>query len=662
MLTRRHFLYALGGGCLALTGCKGKLPTSIQTPDVPKTSTIYDPKIATASPRLTKYPVRFADVSEAAGLHWRYTNGAAGKHHFIEPVGGGVAFLDYNNDGLLDIFALQGGPVPGTAEQDFPTRSVLYRNNGDGTFTDVTIGSGLEKNLGYGEGVTVADYNNDGWPDLYITAYGGNHLLHNNRNGTFTDVTEKAGVADLAPELPWPLSAAFGDYDNDGHLDLFICHYARWSLAIDKPYAGADGKPIYDRPKSYAPSQCRLYHNNGDGTFTDVSHKAGLDKLQGKSMGAVWLDYDEDGWSDLFVTNDTMPNFLLHNNRDGTFTDKAILAGVALDDQGRAASGMGLGVGDYDNDGREDIFVVNYSGQPKSVFHNLGGGVFESASYHSGIASTNLQFLAFGMECFDYDLDGYKDLIIGNGHVLDRMDESTAGSSYAQSQQLFHNQGNGTFAEDLHSLGDLALPRVTRGLAVGDFDNDGDWDVVMVSQTGPLQLFRNDGGNQNGWITLRLEGVTCNRDALGAKVTIQTKAGKRTAWVHGSSSYLSHSDTRLTFGLGDETQILSGEVRWPGGKIQKFGPLAANAFYWLKEGQAPMRDPRVKKTLPLRPALKGQATKLQSPSGAEDWPAVAFPQPRRGFVHVSPAFQGREEKVLAGWGAPQSAPKSPAAP
>ncbi len=600
MLTRRHFLHALAGGALTLAGCKTRSGPPGGTPAVAVT-TVVDPKAAAAAPLLTRHPLQFTDVSGPAGLHWAYRNGATGKHHMIETTGGGVAFFDYNNDGLLDIFAVQSGPDPGAgpAEKDFPTQSVLYRNNGDGTFTDVTQGSGLGGNLGYGQGVTVADYDNDGWQDLYVTAYGGNHLFRNNRDGTFTDVTEKAGVADLAAELPWPLSAAWGDYDNDGRLDLFVCHYARWSLALDKPYENATGKMAYDRPQVYQPSQDRLYHNNGDGTFTDVTRRAGLDKLKGKSMSAVWMDYDEDGWQDLFVTNDTMPNFLLHNNRDGTFTDRAILAGVGLDDQGRAASGMGLGVGDYRNDGREDLFVVNFAGQSKSVFHNLGGGVFESASYHSGIQSTNLQYLGFGLECFDYDLDGWQDLIVGNGHVLDHMDESTAGSSYAQSQQLFHNGRDGTFAEDLHSLGDLARPRVTRGLAVGDFDNDGDQDVLMVSQTGPLQLFRNDGGNQNRWVTLRLEGVQCNRDALGAKVTLLTDQGKRTQWVHGSSSYCSHSDTRLTFGLGEAGRVLSGEVLWPGGggkgtRTQRFGMLAAGAFYWLRQGQAPVPDPRVK--------------------------------------------------------------------
>ncbi|MDQ2799397.1 MAG: CRTAC1 family protein, partial [Armatimonadota bacterium] len=244
--------------------------------------------------------------------------------------------------------------------------------------------------------------------------------------------------------------------------------------------------------------------------------------------------------------------------------------------------------------GREDVFVVNFSGEPKSVFKNVGQGLFESASYQSNIASTNLQFLGFGLETLDYDLDSWPDLVVGNGHVLDRMDAGTSGSSYAQSQQLFHNQRDGTFAEDLHSLGDLVKPRVTRGLAVGDFDNDGDPDVLMVAQTGPLQLFRNDGGNQNGWLTLRLEGKTCNRDAVGAKVTITTKNGKQVQWVHGSSSYCSHSDRRLTFGLGAETGIAGGEVVWPGGQRQTFGPLTSGAFYWLPQGKPPIPDPRVK--------------------------------------------------------------------
>ncbi len=604
MLTRRHFLYALTGGLVTLAGCKSKTPDPAQTPSLISIGTVIDPAVAAASRQITRLPVRFADVSQSAGLRWTYQNGATGHALLPEDTAGGVAFLDYNNDGLLDIFAPQAGPVPGAAdaEKNFSKQNVLYRNNGDGTFTDVTVGSGLETIPGYGQGVSVADYDNDGWPDIYVTAIGGNHLFHNNRNGTFTDVTEKAGVADKdwlghPDEAPWPLSSAWGDYDNDGRLDLFVCHYCRWTRALNHDCKDAAGHLSYCRPQVYEPSHCRLYHNNGDGTFTDVSRRMGLDKLDGKSMSAAWIDYDDDGWMDLFVTNDTMPNFLLHNNRDGTFTNKATVAGVAFSEQGIAVSGMGIGIADYLNEGRADLFAVNFSGEAKSIFHNIGHGVFESASGSSGLAATNLQFLGFGLECFDYDLDGWQDFVVGNGHVLGEEDAHNDASSFAQSQQLFHNGHDGTFAEDLHSLGDLARPRVTRGLAVGDFDNDGDQDVLMVSQTGPLQLFRNDGGNQNRWVTLRLEGVSSNRDAVGAKVTLHTPQGRQTQWVRGGSSFASHSDTRLTFGLGEAGQVLSGEVVWPGGAggphAQKFGPLAAGAFYWLRQGQAPLPDPRV---------------------------------------------------------------------
>ena len=596
-LDRRHFLLAISGGAAALAGCRNNgVPPPVPPGSFPVVS-IVDPQKAASSPQLTRSSLHFTDVTTAAGLHWTYSNGATGKHLFIETAGGGVAFFDYNNDGLLDIFVCQGGPVPGAntaQEKSFPIQNSLYRNNGDGTFTDVTAGSGLDTYTGYGQGVSIADFNNDGWADIYITAYGGNRLFRNNGNGTFTDVTNPAGVADVAAEFPWPLSSAWGDYDNDGHLDLFVCHYVRWSLALDKNCPGLNHKLLYCRPQVYEPSICRLYHNNGNGTFTDVTHKAGLNRLQGKSMGAAWMDYDDDGWIDLFVTNDTMPNFLLHNNRDGTFTEVGTLAGVAVGTDGQPQSGMGIGVGDYNNDGREDLFAVNFQGQPKAVYQNAGHGVFINAAYSSNIASTNLQFLGFGMEAFDYDLDGYKDLIIGNGHVLDRSEADSNGSTYAQSQQLLHNQGNGTFTDDLRSLGDLVKPRVTRGLAIGDYDNDGDLDVVMVGQNEPLQLFRNDGGNINHWITFRLEGVHINRDAIGAKVTIRTGKGEQTQWVRGGSSFCSHSDIRVTFGLAEFAEIERLTIRWKKGVEQSFGKMRSNMFYWIREGGQPLPDPRIK--------------------------------------------------------------------
>jgi hypothetical protein len=530
-------------------------------------------------------------------LTWKFDNGADGKFYLVESIGGGVAFIDYNNDGLLDIFAVQSGRAPGYKDYDrsVATRNVLYRNNGDGTFTDVTAQSGLDMPTGYGQGVSVADFDNDGWPDLYITGYGGNHLFRNNRDGTFTDVTRQAGVSDLtlatAPSEPaWSTSSAWADYDNDGFLDLFVCHYCQWSATVD------DSRPVrtdYSAPYGYPPSTCRLYHNNGNGTFTDVSAQAGLNRVFGKSLSAAWIDYDDDGWMDVFVTNDTMPNVLLHNNRDGTFTDKAVAAGVAYNASGQPSAGMGIGVCDYLNEGRPDIFVVNFSHELKSVKHNLGHGVFEDAVQSTGIAATNLNYLGFGLECLDYDLDGRPDVVIGNGHVFTNIhDYDPYGGTYAQSQQLFHNEGHGKFVQDDHSLGDLANPRVTRGLAVGDFDNDGDVDIVMVSQTGPLQLYRNDGGNANHWVTFRLEGVKSNRDAVGARVRVRTKRGTQTQWVKGGSSYCSHSDLRLTFGLGDEASVESVEVRWPSGLRQSFAGVAANHFYRFIEGHAPEIDVR----------------------------------------------------------------------
>jgi len=599
MIMRRRFVVGLVL-VAALPGCHGRHPSSTKVQQ--SSITIVDPATEGSKPRYTSQEMRFADVSGLAGITWTFNNGGNLGKVVLDQLGAGVAFIDYNNDGLLDIFAVQGGPLPGATGDaaNFSKRNVLYRNNGDGTFTDVTTTAGLDEYTGYGMGVSVADYDNDGWPDIYVTAYGGNHLFHNNHNGTFTDVTAKAGVDDVKPlpgstSAPLPTSSTWVDYDRDGRLDLFVCHYYLWSpdMAESRP---CDATSLAHRvncgPEQYPMSHCRLFRSNGDGTFTDVSEKAGLFKISGKSLGVALIDYDDDGWPDLFVTNDVEPNNLLHNNRDGTFTDVASASGVALNEKGQASAGMGIGVGDYDNDGREDLFVVNFARQMKSVYHNLGSGVFENTSYASGMGGINLEFLGFGMECFDYDLDGYKDLIYANGHIL-QVYEWDKVSSYPQSQQILHNQGNGTFVDDQHSLGDLAAPMVGRGLAVGDVDNDGDLDVAIMSQTGALKLYRNDGGNKNAWVTFRLEGVNSNRDAIGAKVTVKAGASTQVQWVRGGSSYCSHSDTRVTFGLGKLTGVTSGEIRWPDGTKQALDSMASNTSYYVREGAKPTPDPRV---------------------------------------------------------------------
>ena len=601
-LRRPHFAILAGIFCSALifgAGCAllkrpAPAPAKPSLHELFPIASIVDPQQAAKSPQLTRQPLHFEDVSAKAGLNWTYHNGATGRHLFVEASGGGAAWFDYDNDGWLDLFAPQGGPVPSAtgAQLKFSTRNALYHNNHDGTFSDVLAGSGLDVPTGYGQGVSAADFDNDGRTDLYITSYGGNHLFRNLGGGKFQDVTQKAGVADtqsvsdVKGELPWPLSSAWGDYDGDGDLDLFVAHYARWSPALDKHCPGDNGQWFYCRPQVYQSTHCRFFRNRGDGTFEDVSQKSKIAHLTGKSMSAAWVDYDADGKLDLFVTNDTSPNWLLHNKGDGTFDERATIAGVALGSDGTAMSGMGVGIGDYDNDLREDIFVVNYASEPKSIFRNLGNGAFQNNAYASNVASTNLQLIGFGLEACDYDLDGHKDLIIGNGHVLDRTDEQSNGSTYAQSQQLLHNQGDGTFADDWHSLGDLIKPQVTRGIAVADYDNDGDLDVVMVAHNTPLKLFRNDGGNANHWISFAVRDAH-HRSVVGAKVTIESGGTRQTQAVRGGSSFCSTSDPRINFGLGKNNDISALSVRWPDGKTEKFGALKVNAFYQLLPGQKP---------------------------------------------------------------------------
>ncbi len=532
----------------------------------------------------------FQDVTQQAGLHFRYENGVTPERHFIETTGGGVAFLDYNCDGHLDIFAVQSGAEPGSSPQRRPP-CVLYRNRGNGTFEDVTAQAGLAGDMGYGQGVAVADYDNDSWPDLLVTGYGGVHLWHND-HGHFTDVTAKAGLVQKG-KPHWATSAVWLDCDRDGWLDLLVCHYASWFPNVDRPCLDQDGRPMYCVPTLYPCDTCVLYHNNGNGTFTDVTRKAGLADLQGRTLGAVSLDYDGDGWPDLYLTNDLAPNWLLHNRHNGTFEEVGVAAGVAMGPEGLPLSGMGVAVGDFAGTGRESLFAGNFSHQPRSYFLNNGDGTFRWASSWGGVGDATQPYLAFGVESLDYDLDGHLDLIVGNGHINDNVDLSGAGVTYREPQQLLHNGGDGRFTEDRENVGDLSRPRTTRGLAVGDYLNNGRAAVLVSGPGDPLGLYCNTGAKNRHWIGFRVQGTRSNRDGVGAQLTLWSGRNRQIRVVHSGSSYCSHSDIRPLFGLGTAGRVDRIEIAWPSGLHQQVSNLAADRYYLWTEGAECVPDPRL---------------------------------------------------------------------
>jgi hypothetical protein len=532
-------------------------------------------------------PGPFKEVAQSAGIHFVQNTGATGKFYYIESSGSGCAFFDYDNDGYLDVLLIQSGPFPRLPGDTSPaSHCALYHNNGDGTFTDVTAGSGLDRDLGYGQGVAVGDYDNDGYDDLYITAYGGNHLLHNEHGtGKFTDVTAKAGVGDTEHGPRYATSAAFGDYDNDGRLDLYVCHYSPWTAQSNVVCHTAHNQPEYCTPDVYDADVHLLYHNNGDGTFTDVTRKSGIAQVKGRGLGVAWLDYDGDGKEDLFVANDMNTQFLWHNDGKGHFTNDAGTAGCAFNVDGHVLSGMGVAVGDYDHSGNESLLVCNFSQQPNTLYQNRGRGLFADMSVPSGLAVPHMNFLCYGCDFLDYDADGWRDLIIANGHVAVHVAETTDGVTYAERKQLFHNDGNGHFSEITENLGDLNIQTVSRGLAVGDYDNDGRQDFLVINQNGPAQLFHNENRNGNHWISFKTIGVRSNRDGYHAKLTIHYGKQHDFAEVRSGSSYLSHSDSRVYFGLGAATRIDTLEVRWPSGTRETVRGIAADHSYVLTEGR-----------------------------------------------------------------------------
>ncbi|HKA18957.1 MAG TPA: CRTAC1 family protein [Blastocatellia bacterium] len=529
--------------------------------------------------------VRFVDVTQASGVRFKH-NTAPEKKYIVESMSGGVALFDYDNDGWLDIYLTNSLTVD-TANDAKNSRSALYRNNRDGTFTDVTDRSGLGY-PGWAMGIATADYDGDGWIDVYITCLGPNHLYHNNGDGTFTDVTQKAGVDDTR----WSTGAAFGDYDNDGNVDLFVANYVDFRIK-DLPEFGKGkfcqfrGVPVQCGPRGLPGAGDSLFHNNGDGTFTEVSKKAGVSDLDGRfGMSALWTDLDGDGWMDLYVANDSGPNFLYKNNRNGTFKEIGLLSGCAVGEDGNEQGSMGLAIGDYNHDGLLDIFVTNFSDEYNTLYRQEKGMFFSDVSFASKLAQVSIPYVGWATDFIDFDNDGWVDLMVVNGHVYPQVDNISVGITYAQRILLFHNEHNGTFSEVAANCGDaLTARRVSRGAAFGDIDNDGDVDVVINNLDGSPVVLRNEGGNKNNWINIKTIGSKRNREALGAQVTVKADDLVQVKEVYSGGSYISQNDTRLHFGLGKKTKIDLIEVRWPAGKTEAFRDVPVNQFVVIQEGK-----------------------------------------------------------------------------
>lgn len=527
--------------------------------------------------------VTFQDITQKSGIHFVHNSGAFGGKYLPETMGPGVAFIDYDNDGWPDIFLVNGMDWPGHGSKRSTPK--LYHNNRDGTFTDVTKQAGLDIEM-YGMGVAVGDYDNDGYDDLIVTAVGQSHLFHNNGNGTFSDVTQKAGL--WGPN-EFSTSAAWVDYDRDGKLDLVVANYVQWSIAGDL-YCTFDGKSkSYCTPESYKGLSVRLWHNRGDGTFEDVTKRAGLEDPTSKTLGIAILDYNNDGWPDLFFSNDTQPNKLYRNNLDGTFTEQAEIAGVAFGESGMARGGMGVDVIDYDRSGTPSLLVTNFTYQMAALFHSDGHGVFVDQAPRSGLGRATLLTLGFGCFFFDYDLDGWPDILISNGHIDEEIQKVQPNVSYAMSPQLFRNTGNGDFSEVTKDVGAaFIMPRVGRGAAYADINNDGRLDVLLATNSGPVYLFENHATGEAALqhsLRVKLIGTKSNRDGIGAVVTVAAGTDVQSQMLHSGSSYLSASELVLTFGLARHEMAESVTIRWPSGQVDRLTDIATGQTITVTEGE-----------------------------------------------------------------------------
>src|SRR5277367_5968743 len=570
---RRQILASACGAAIALAFASGV--TILQKPLAGQTPKAQDSRIT----------VRYTDVRKEAGITFLQDSTQTEEKYYLETMGTGVAWLDYDQDGLMDLFFVQSAATD-AYKPAHSLRSALYHNNGDGTFTDVTEKAGVGGAGHYGQGVAVGDYDNDGYPDLYVTGYGRAILYHNNHDGTFTDVTARARVAD---EGKWSTSAGWFDYDKDGWLDLVVTNYIEWT----------PGYRSYCNPNDYHGQRTKLYHNNHDGTFTDVSDKSGVGIPESKGMGVVLADFNNDGWPDIAIANDTWPNFLFLNNHDGTFKDVSLLSGIAASEDGRYEAGMGIDAADVDGDGLLDVYITHLDFELKRLYHNNGDETFTDDTYKSGIGNKAVLLSGVAAKFLDYDNDGWMDIVQLNGAMLDNVNLYHDEISYKEPLLMFRNTGKGHFEKTSDLLGvDFMRPVAGRGLATADYDNDGDIDIAINARGEAPELLRNDGGNANHWLEVLLIGTQSNRDGIGSTLKLTSEGITHVEQAKGGMSYMSASDPRIHFGLGRRATIESLVITWPSGHVDKLTNVPIDKIIAVKEGTGIV--PRKFPTIPAR--------------------------------------------------------------
>jgi len=523
----------------------------------------------------------FEDITDIAGIHWKHINGESTDRFLIEASSGGVGFVDFDSDGLLDLFFVNGGETP-KGKSNEPVRHGLYRNLGNGRFEDVSLKAGMAATPFYGMGVAAADYDNDGFEDLYVTGYPSCALFHNNGDGTFSNVTQASGTENPGK---WAASAAWFDYDRDGYLDLFVCNYAELSFS-DPKRCEYEGKPSYCSQRAYPGQASVLYHNQQDGTFKDVSVQAGIHRLVGRAFGVVSIDFNNDNWADLYVARDASPNLLLLNQKDGTFHDAAVEAEVAYNPDGVALAGMGVDAGDVNGDGWPDTIVTNFNDEYHSLHLNRGQFPFEEATQSSGLARFTKSYVGWGVRFFDYDNDGDLDVLIITGHINAMIELTRKDVTYQEQPLLLENNGHGVFRDASAEAGPAFRTKYSgRGLAIGDFDNDGDIDVVFSRLGDRPVLLRNTKGQSNAWIGFKLQGTVSNRDAIGARLSLLNGGQTMVRWITGGSGFLASHDKRVLFGLGrtSVSDSLSVDIQWPNGRLQKVSGLTPNRYHHIVE-------------------------------------------------------------------------------